>query len=154
MMDNNIPTQYRGLVEAMDIFDKYCDGDWYAESLTNADSFHQGVKIVGVDPNIISDKDQDALRRFHFYYDPNIDYIICTIDIYPLDFLNVLKFMRSNPSAVSIRITCPTCGEYHIDEGEFETKPHHTHSCQSCGLTWRPAVQYTRGVKFLPGFKN
>lgn len=46
------------------------------------------------------------------------------------------------------------CGARHIDEGEFATKPHHTHSCQSCGHTWRPAVVHTVGVQFLPGFKN
>lgn len=53
-----------------------------------------------------------------------------------------------------MRLTCPGCGELHIDEGEFATKPHHTHSCQHCGLTWRPAVVHTVGVRFLPGFKN
>lgn len=39
-------------------------------------------------------------------------------------------------------------------DGEFATKPHHTHSCQFCGLTWRPAVVCTVGVRFLPGFRN
>ena len=51
-------------------------------------------------------------------------------------------------------LTCPICGARHIDEGEFATKPHHTHSCQKCGLTWRPAIEPTVGVQFLPGFKN
>lgn len=55
---------------------------------------------------------------------------------------------------IPLRLTCPECGELHIDEGEFATKPHHTHSCQKCGLTWRPAVVHTVGVRFLPGFKN
>lgn len=58
------------------------------------------------------------------------------------------------PLVVDIRINCPTCGKLHIDEGEFATKPHHTHACQGCGLPWRPSVVYTRGVQFLPGFKN
>lgn len=53
-----------------------------------------------------------------------------------------------------MRLTCPECSELHIDEGKFATKPHHTHSCQKCGLTWRPAVVNTVGVRFLPGFKN
>jgi predicted RNA-binding Zn-ribbon protein involved in translation (DUF1610 family) len=55
---------------------------------------------------------------------------------------------------IPMRITCPDCSELHIDEGEFASKPHHTHSCQKCGLTWRPAVVHTVGVRFLPGFKN
>lgn len=44
--------------------------------------------------------------------------------------------------------------ERHIDVGEFATKPHHTHACQHCGMTWRPAVVDTVGVRFLPGFKD
>ena len=51
-------------------------------------------------------------------------------------------------------LTCPKCNARHIDEGEFATKPHATHSCQDCGLTWRPAIGPTVGVQFLPGFKN
>lgn len=46
------------------------------------------------------------------------------------------------------------CGARHLDEGMFASKPHHTHSCQECGNTWRPSVRYTVGVQFLPGFKN
>ena len=63
--------------------------------------------------------------------------------------------------SIPMRITCPgelpdgtKCGRLHIDEGEWATKPHHTHSCQHCGMTFRPAVPYTVGVAFLPGFKN
>lgn len=55
---------------------------------------------------------------------------------------------------VPMRLTCPECGALHIDEGEFATKPHHTHACQGCGMVWRPAVVPTVGVRFLPGFKN
>lgn len=55
---------------------------------------------------------------------------------------------------VPMRITCERCGELHIDEGEFATRPHHTHACQKCGLVWRPAIVPTVGVRFLPGFLN
>lgn len=55
---------------------------------------------------------------------------------------------------VPILLHCPECGARHIDEGEFATKVHHTHACQSCGFVWRPAVVPTIGVRFLPGFKN
>lgn len=55
---------------------------------------------------------------------------------------------------IPMRIHCTICGELHIDEGEFATKPHHTHACQECGNVWRPAVVHTVGVRFLPGFKN
>jgi hypothetical protein len=58
------------------------------------------------------------------------------------------------PTPIPMRLPCPDCGELHIDEGGVASKPHHTHSCQHCGLTWRPAVVHTVGVRFLPGFKN
>ncbi len=57
-------------------------------------------------------------------------------------------------ATVPIRLRCEVCHELHIDEGEFATKPHHTHACQACGAVWRPAVVNTVGVRFLPGFKN
>lgn len=67
-----------------------------------------------------------------------------------------LKFLGGpkQPKPIPMRLPCPDCGALHIDEGEFATKPHHTHSCQECGLTWRPAVLHTVGVRFLPGFRN
>lgn len=58
------------------------------------------------------------------------------------------------PAPVEMLLYCPECGARHIDDGEFETKPHHTHACQECGMCWRPAVVPTVGVRFLPGFKN
>lgn len=58
------------------------------------------------------------------------------------------------PKPIPMILTCPACGARHIDSGAFATKVHHTHSCQSCGLTWRPAVVPTVGVQFLPGFKD
>lgn len=59
-----------------------------------------------------------------------------------------------NTSPVHMLLWCPACGERHIDEGEFATKPHHTHACQECGVVWRPALVSTVGVRFLPGYKN
>ena len=58
------------------------------------------------------------------------------------------------PVAIPMILTCPLCSARHIDEGEFATKIHVDHSCQSCGLTWRPATVPTVGVQFLPGYKN
>jgi hypothetical protein len=55
---------------------------------------------------------------------------------------------------IPMLIWCPMCCARHIDRGEFATKPHHTHSCQACGLTWRPCVEATVGVQYLPGFKD
>jgi hypothetical protein len=67
---------------------------------------------------------------------------------------------------IPMRLPCPgtraidaeghavPCGVLHVDEGEFATKPHHTHACQVCGHVWRPAIVCTVGVQFLPGFKD
>lgn len=61
---------------------------------------------------------------------------------------------HNGAAPIPMFLCCPMCGTRHIDEGEFATKIHHTHSYQKCGLTWRPAVVATVGVRFLPGFKN
>lgn len=60
----------------------------------------------------------------------------------------------SIPLPIPMLLHCPECRTRHIDIGEFATKIHHTHSCQACGHTWRPAVVATVGVRFLPGFQN
>ena len=57
-------------------------------------------------------------------------------------------------NAIPMLLWCPSCGERHVDTGAFVDKPHHTHACQKCGMVWRPAVQCTVGVQFLPGFKD
>lgn len=55
---------------------------------------------------------------------------------------------------VPMILTCPMCNARHIDVGTFAVKLHHTHACQSCGHVWRPAIEPTCGVRFLPGFKD
>ena len=57
-------------------------------------------------------------------------------------------------AAIPMLLWCPECGHRHIDEEAFAEKDHHTHACQSCGHCWRPAIVPTRGVRFLPGFKD
>lgn len=64
-----------------------------------------------------------------------------------------LKFAQE-PAPIPMILTCPSCSARHVDEGEFATKVHHTHACQSCGMVWRPAVVPTVGVRFLPGYKD
>jgi len=74
------------------------------------------------------------------------------------------------PAPVQMLLFCPMCHTKHIDEGEFATKPHHSHACQGwlverqplggtqqlrrCGHVWRPAIVPTVGVETLPGFLN
>lgn len=55
---------------------------------------------------------------------------------------------------IPMLLWCPQCSKRHVDAGEFATKSHHTHACQHCGMVWRPAIQSTVGVEFLPGFKD
>jgi hypothetical protein len=57
-------------------------------------------------------------------------------------------------SVVPMLLWCPACSARHVDVGEFATKVHHTHACQSCGVVWRPAIVPTVGVQYLPGFKD
>lgn len=58
--------------------------------------------------------------------------------------------------SIPMLLFCPMCNTRHIDEGDFATKPHHTHACQNmkCGMVWRPAIVPTVGVCWLPGFNN
>lgn len=58
------------------------------------------------------------------------------------------------PKPIPMLLWCPECGERHVDEGMFAATDHHTHACQHCGHVWRPALVATKGVQFLPGFKN
>jgi len=46
---------------------------------------------------------------------------------------------------------CPKCGFLHIDAGEWATRPHRTHQCQSCKHEWRPADVPTVGVAATDG---
>jgi len=62
--------------------------------------------------------------------------------------------MPDSVVAIRMLLWCPGCSKRHIDEGEFATKLHNTHACQHCGMVWRPAIEPTVGVAFLPGFKN
>lgn len=55
---------------------------------------------------------------------------------------------------IPMLLWCPQCTHRHIDVGEFATMSHHTHACQYCGMVWRPAIEWTVGVEYLPGFKN
>lgn len=44
---------------------------------------------------------------------------------------------------------CPFCNIQHIDEGEWATRPHHTHLCHACGEKWR-VEPYFYGVEAPP----
>jgi hypothetical protein len=65
-----------------------------------------------------------------------------------------MRTAQLTEAPIPMVLHCPECRGRHVDKGPFATKPHHTHSCQSCGFTWRPAVIATVGVQFLPGFKD
>lgn len=70
-----------------------------------------------------------------------------------LEHIRTLVTPQRPPTAMLL--WCPQCGQRHIDEGEYATtKHHHTHACQHCGMVWRPTVDNTVGVQFLPGFKD
>lgn len=54
------------------------------------------------------------------------------------------------PEAVAERaLFCPKCEVQHVDEGEWATRPHHTHLCLSCKHEWR-LPDYVRGTAFNP----
>ena len=71
-----------------------------------------------------------------------------------LDWYKGRQRKKNKGDPVPMLLWCPQCNDRHIDEGEFATRVHHTHACQTCGHNWRPAVVPTIGVQFLPGFKT
>jgi hypothetical protein len=64
------------------------------------------------------------------------------------------RLRNGEPRAMPQILFCPMCHVRHIDRGIWTLKLHHTHACQSCGFVWRPAIEPTVGVQFLPGFKD
>jgi hypothetical protein len=58
--------------------------------------------------------------------------------------------------ALPMLLTCPSCNQLHVDEGEWATtRLHRTHQCQAivngqrCGFEWRPSNVPTVGVAKL-----
>jgi predicted RNA-binding Zn-ribbon protein involved in translation (DUF1610 family) len=92
----------------------------------------------------------EAEKAFTEAEDEALDIAIRTY----LSALPAAERLAMSEGPIPMLLWCPECGARHIDEGEFATKVHHTHACQSCGMVWRPAVVPTCGVNFLPGFKN
>ncbi len=66
--------------------------------------------------------------------------------------VQALKEQLKKP--IDMILWCPMCHARHIDEGDFATQSHKTHACQSCGAVWSQASVPTRGVRFLPGYKD
>lgn len=73
---------------------------------------------------------------------------------YDMKSQDVCELCGRNLHPIPMILTCIVCGARHIDEGDFAHKHHHTHACQNCGVVWRPSKEFTRGVKFLPGYKS
>jgi hypothetical protein len=58
---------------------------------------------------------------------------------------------QPSPPPVPIeRLECPKCQLWHVDEGEWATKPHKTHRCAGCGHEWRPFDYASVGVAEQP----
>lgn len=107
-----------------------------------------------IDPVLVSDEYLNNLRR---EATGDVSTTASEQELSRVRFLlgHIAALMQSALSSpIPMRLICPACSAPHIDEGEFATKPHHTHACQSCGNVWRPAIVATVGVQFLPGFKN
>lgn len=73
---------------------------------------------------------------------------------YDAGFRSGYESRRHDLQPVPLLLHCPLCNTRHVDKGEFATRPHHTHACQQCGHVWRPALVFTVGVQFLPGFRD
>ncbi len=124
--------------------DVYVPGTWQCAK----------CKFVLVQSNLNADDGTVAARDEPSDKCPNCDTPLwhMTWKQHAKDLERALERMMA--PAVPMILTCPSCSGRHIDEGEFASKPHHTHACQNCGMVWRPAIVPTVGVQFLPGFKD
>lgn len=96
----------------------------------------------------------EAIRRAHEWQESSEMLIAPEIVTALIEGCQASIAVLERTMLVPMLLWCPECGARHIDVGEFATKKHHTHACQSCGHCWRPAIVATVGVQFLPGFKN
>lgn len=60
---------------------------------------------------------------------------------------------KASATPLPMLLFCPRCQKQHIDAPEPATgwtnPPHATHTCQHCGLLWRPSNHNTEGVEFV-----
>lgn len=112
-------------------------------------AIHDGAELRALWTRVTGNGHDDTIR------------LLLSIEARPESFalINAMESMRQQMSAAQrhgtpMLLWCPQCFERHIDEGEFTTRHHHTHACQKCGMVWRPAIEPTFGVRFLPGFEN
>jgi rubredoxin len=118
----------------------------FADTLCKKNSDVPHTHITS-DPNAVTCK----ICQKHAYF-PRGAPLLQTPPAIPIDFIEPSRLTRHH--SIPMILHCPMCNGRHIDEKEFEHKPHHTHACQHCGHSWRPAKVNTHGVQFLPGFKN
>lgn len=61
-------------------------------------------------------------------------------------------WIAAQSSPIDMLLWCPRCNQKHVDQpkGEWTNPPHATHTCQGCGLLWRPSNVDTNGVSALP----
>lgn len=50
------------------------------------------------------------------------------------------------------RMWCPNCGIFHVDVGEWATRPHHWHVCHFCLFEWKlgEGEEYFAGTYYSP----
>jgi predicted RNA-binding Zn-ribbon protein involved in translation (DUF1610 family) len=109
-------------------------------------------QLVILHPDIPSIAHYAALRRKQA--DAHLAAAEALEDMPPADVFYLEDGKLGSQYSIPMILTCPSCGERHIDEAAFEKVAHHTHACQGCGMVWRPAKVNTHGVRFLPGYTN
>jgi rubredoxin len=77
----------------------------------------------------------------------------------PFLIQQISRRLRADAAPIPMLLWCPECGKRHVDQlandgTDWSKKIHTKHSCQGCGMTWRPAGGPTTGGQFRPRFKN
>lgn len=62
------------------------------------------------------------------------------------EYFDVARVLAELSRPVPVVLHCPKCKAQHLDEGEWATREHRKHQCQSCRHEWRASSVATVGV--------
>lgn len=63
-----------------------------------------------------------------------------TIHQHMADFVDHVQARKKPSLILPLALNCPSCGARHVDEGEWESRPHRTHLCLECGIEFEVTV--------------
>lgn len=66
-----------------------------------------------------------------------------------MEFCECADCVNKTQPPLAMILFCPSCGTKHVDKGEWATKKHKKHLCETCSFEWQPSLINTVGVEAL-----